>query len=133
MQEQQQTRSMARNPFAEKLEHEIDNASLAQGLAEGTLEDVVIDLRKPEEYRQAHIPGAFNVHIDDVVAFAGQQPHGTRFVVSCYHIACLLATRAAARLTDEEYAVRELRGGWDWWQRKEQPTVAGEAPGSWPG
>jgi len=131
-QDQQQMRTPARNPFAERLEHVIDNAMVAKGLKEGTLDDIIIDLRKPGEYRQAHIPGAVNVSARDVVAFAREQPPGTRFVTSCYHIACLLATKAAATLVDAGYPCRELLGGWDWWQRKEQPTVSGDEPGSWP-
>lgn len=125
-------RPAMRNPFAERLEHSIDNAMLASGLEKGDIDDVVVDLRAPEDYARGHIPGAVNVQLDHVVAFAREQAPGTRFVLSCYHIACLLATRAGAVLADEGFACRELVGGWDWWQRKEQPVAQGSGPGSWP-
>jgi rhodanese-related sulfurtransferase len=123
----QDIRRVGRNAFRERLQHTIDNAMLASQLQQGAVQGVVLDLRKPEEYAKGHIPGARNVHLRDVVAFAQQQPPGTRFITSCYHTDCLLATRAAADLVDAGFRAKELKGGWERWAQA-QPGLVERGP-----
>lgn len=117
------------NPFRERLEREIDCASLAKHLKDGPVEEVVLDLRAADKYAEGHIPGAVNARVQDIVQVAERYPAGTKFVTSCYHIGCTLSTRGAMALHDAGFPVRELLGGFKMWQELGHPV---EPPRSMP-
>jgi rhodanese-related sulfurtransferase len=71
----------------------------------------IIDLRDPEAFAKGHVPGAVNVSIEDLDAYAGKLDANVTSVVYCYNITCHLATKAALQLAKKGYKVRELVGG----------------------
>lgn len=112
----------APNPFAVRLTHEVDCATVAEELKGRELDDIVVDLRRGTEFRDGHIPGAMNVDVDEVVAFARRYPKTQGFITSCYDLGSMLSTRAADRLTREGYRARELLGGWKMWTELGHPV-----------
>jgi rhodanese-related sulfurtransferase len=115
------------NPFRGKLETHIDGASVTRRLKDGSLDAIVIDLRKPKEFAEGHVPGAINVALKDVVEFARGQPPDQAYITACYHIGCMLSTKAAMLLWDAGHTrVRELLGGWETWQQKGYPIERAE-------
>ncbi len=84
-------------------------------MAQGTV--LVLDVRRPDEFAQGHIPGAVNMDYTVVAAqgtrFAGE----TRTIVT--YCACsneMTAARAAVDLAAHGIkGAKALKGGWDEW------------------
>ena len=80
----------------------------------------LIDVRRPEDYQQGHIPYAINLpreKWDNYVALSKDKTN----VVYCYSEACHLAATAACRFAEHGYAVMELEGGFETWQHYNLP------------
>lgn len=99
---------------------EVDVDALAGALADGAL---VIDVRQPDEYAAAHIPGAVLVPLGDVPerldAFS---PTATNFLV-CRSGA--RSMRAAEYLADRGFEVVNVIGGTLAWQGSGRRTDSG--------
>ena len=65
-------------------------------------EEVTVDLRKPETYREWHVPGAVNVSLDDIEEYANRYGKNTRFNLYCSE--GLLSARAAGILRKMGYS-----------------------------
>ena len=76
---------------------------------------VVIDVRRAEDYKKGHIPGAINLPEDQ-----WQQPRGLKKdslnIFYCYTQTCHLAAHAAERFSSEGYQVKEMEGGFEAWK-----------------
>jgi rhodanese-related sulfurtransferase len=96
---------------------EIDVATLAERLAEGA---PLIDVRQPDEYAEAHIPGAVLVPLGEVPdrldAFSTS---ATNYLV-CRSGA--RSMRAAEYLAEQGFDVVNVIGGTLAWQASERPT-----------
>ena len=89
-------------------------AELSARRASGTA-PVVIDVRTPEEYAAAHIPGALNIPFDQVAKRISEvdAPHG----VALYCMVGPRARKGEAALLDAGYtSVLHLEGGLAAWQ-----------------
>ena len=80
----------------------------------------VVDVRREEDYRAGHIPGAVSLpeerwHTCD--GLSKDKPN----VLMCYSIVCHLAAHAAVIFARAGYPVMELDGGWREWQRHDLP------------
>ena len=98
-------------------------------MAAGGHEFVLLDVRSPESFEAAHIPGAVNL------------PHGrinernlntraadTLFVVYCNGSHCNGADRAAIRLARLGRKVKKMVGGVEGWKDEGFSLEAGESP-----
>lgn len=112
-----QKQARGKNPFEERLAHEIDGATLEHHLKEGDAEDrfTILDVRDADTYNEGHIPGSVNVPYQELKERLNEIPRDKEVVTYCYHIGCLLATRAGAVLAREGYEVRDLLGGYQMW------------------
>lgn len=54
------------------------------------------------------------------------------YVTYCDGIGCNGSTKAACKLAELGFQVKELTGGLDFWQRDGHPMAWGDAPGEWP-
>ncbi len=70
---------------------------------------VFIDLRAPEQYREYHLPGAYNYPYDQMADWEGQLPRGPLLVLYCEH--GNLSLMAAKRLMKRGYHIAALIGG----------------------
>ena len=103
--------------FEARLEWETDCWDVHEALGGGDPGFVLVDVRGPEAFRAAHIPGAVNIPhrrlTEDTLA---SYPMETLFVVYCAGPHCNGACRAAARLARLGRPVKEMLGGVTGWQ-----------------
>jgi len=81
---------------------------------------LVIDVRRPDEFAQGHIPGAVNMDYTLVSAQGARFTGETRTIVA--YCACsneMTAARAAVDLAQLGIpGAKALKGGWDEWLRR---------------
>ncbi len=106
--------------FEDKLQFEWGPFSLNKQLQDKQPVQV-IDLRTPELYAKAHIPGAQNILYEDLEKHLSKLSKEIPTVVYCYDLLCSLATRAALLLAKNGFNVKELVGGFDEWKAKDFP------------
>ena len=112
------------------LRRHADPADLHEDLVAGLDHVVVIDARKPDAYRHAHIPGAINFpHRTMDATSTAALPRDRLYVTYCDGIGCNASTKGALKLARLGFSVKELIGGLDWWKRDGLPIAHGEAPG----
>ena len=112
------------------LRRHADPADLYDDLVAGIDHIVVIDARKPDAYRHAHIPGAINVpHRTMDARTTASLPREKLYVTYCDGIGCNASTKGALKLAQLGFRVKELIGGLDWWKRDGLPVAHGELPG----
>ena len=85
---------------------------------------LIIDVRRPDEYAQGHIPGAVNLDYTLVSAQGARFKGDTRTIVT--YCACsneMTAARAAVDLAQLGIpGAKALTGGWDEWVRRGEPV-----------
>jgi len=99
-------------------------------------EVAILDVRAPGEYdgsfgapcdpRQGHIPGARNLHVDELAALTDDEvrarvglPAGSELVAYCHSGA--RSQLAVAILTRLGFAARNYTGSWHEWSRSDHP------------
>ncbi len=68
-----------------------------------------VDLRTPEQYREYHLPGAYNYPYDRLSEWENRLPMGRKIILYCEH--GNLSLMAAKRLSRRGYHVAALIGG----------------------
>ena len=81
----------------------------------------VIDVRRLEDYRNGHIPGALSLPKEKWENVQGLSKDQTN-VIYCYTQTCHLAAAAALSLAKQGYSVVELEGGYDNWKNAGLPV-----------
>ncbi len=104
--------------FETKLEFQLGPHDLDELIKRG--EGNIIDVRREEDYRKGHIPGAINLPEERWSTFDGLSRDKTN-VVYCYSVTCFLATRACRKFAENDYPVMELIGGFEEWQKYDLP------------
>lgn len=101
---------------------EIDVETLA-----GIVDEVfLVDVREPDEYVEAHVPGAIPIPLATIPDSLGQLP-GDRMI----HVICAAggrSARAVAFLLDNGFDAVNIAGGTGAWISSGAPTVAGPDP-----
>jgi rhodanese-related sulfurtransferase len=112
----------ARAHFEALLELETDCADVHAALTAGHSGFVVLDVRSPELYAAAHVPGSVNLpHGRIIERHLEEYPSGTLFVVYCSGPHCNGADRAAVRLARLRKPVKKMIGGLTGWQDEGYP------------
>jgi len=111
-----------RQHYLDKLAYEIDSWDLKVALDAG--EDiVVIDARSVDAFQTEHIPGAINLPSRQMSSESTKQLSKSALVVAyCDGIGCNGSTKAALKMLDLGFRVKELMGGIDWWKRDGHAT-----------
>ena len=109
--------SAALDHFSSRLAVETDVADVAAALATaGDPGFVLLDARSPRAYEAGHLPGARLLSrpfaAEDVAALGD-----ALLVVYCWGPACNGATKAAAELAALGRPVKEMIGGFEYWER----------------
>lgn len=109
--------------YRRKLAFETDPADVYHDLAAGVADFVIVDARQVEAYRARRIPGA--IHFPH----ARMRPETTAdldpeklYITYCWGPGCNGSTRAAARLVELGFKVREMIGGIEYWQQEGYPV-----------
>jgi rhodanese-related sulfurtransferase/DNA-binding transcriptional ArsR family regulator len=87
---------------------------------------VILDVRPPEEFASAHIPGARSVPLDQLDAALARLPKRKEIVAYCRGPYCVLAPQAVERLRAKGYKARRLAEGLPEWQLAGLPVAVGE-------
>jgi rhodanese-related sulfurtransferase len=124
----------ARAHFANRLSLETDCADVHEALdrAGGSAADfVLLDVRGPQAYARAHVPGAINLpHRQITAERMAAWPAGTLFVVYCAGPHGNGADRAALRLAELKRPVKLMLGGVTGWADEGFAFASGDAPGN---
>jgi rhodanese-related sulfurtransferase len=111
--------------FERGLSFETDCADVHRALSEGP-DFVLIDVRYPEWFSRAHVPGAVNIpHAKIIGSRMASYPAGTLFVVYCAGPHCNGAQRAAIRLARLGLPVKVMAGGMTGWCDEGFPVASG--------
>ena len=123
----------ARAHFAHRLSLETDCADVHEAMsraATGAADFVLLDVRGPQSYARAHVPGAINLpHRQITAERMVAWPADTLFVVYCAGPHCNGADRAALRLAELRRPVKLMLGGITGWADEGFAFASGEAPG----
>ena len=113
--------------FAAKLACETDPADIWADLEAGQAGFVVVDTRSTEAYAQGHIPGALSLpHAEIDERTVAALPPGTVAVTYCWGPGCNAGTKGAAKLAALGVPVKEMIGGFEYWQREGHTVEIGE-------
>lgn len=99
---------------------ETDTGRLAAALEEGA---VLIDVRRPEEYVEMHVPGAVLIPLHELGARAEEVPKGERVYVICAAGSRSLA--AAQALNEAGWDTVSVAGGTAAWAADGRPVRTG--------
>jgi rhodanese-related sulfurtransferase len=75
----------------------------------------IVDVRRPEDYRRAHIPHAINVPREEWPTLLGMDRSRPN-ILYCYSQQCHLAARACLEFARQGFRVLEMEGGFKAWQ-----------------
>lgn len=116
--------------FTNRLVFEADAADVAHDLEAGVEGVIVIDARIPELYARGHIPGAHSLPHRTITAESTAWLSKEAVIVTyCDGIGCNASTKAAIKLSALGFQVKEMIGGFDWWQRDGLPVATGTTHG----
>jgi rhodanese-related sulfurtransferase len=103
--------------FARKLAVETDVSDVAAALAAGEPDFVLVDARSDASYANGHLPGAISLPHSRITADAVAELPDGLVVTYCWGPSCNGATKAAARLAALGRPVKEMLGGFEYWER----------------
>ena len=110
------TSAEAEEHFAKLLQFETDCYDVHEALQAGNPGFVVIDVRGPQAFAKAHVPGAINLpHGKMNERSLAAYPAETLFVVYCSGPHCNGADKGALRLSRLGRPVRKMLGGMSGW------------------
>lgn len=117
----------------EKLAYYADAWDVAQDLASGITDIVVLDVRSAGQYQAGHICGALSFpHRTMSTETLSTLNRDKVYITYCDGIGCNGSTKGAWKLAAAGFRVKELIGGLDFWLRDRHPVTQGEAAGDWP-
>jgi rhodanese-related sulfurtransferase len=81
----------------------------------------VVDIRDHEIFDGGHIPGARNIHLEDLVAVCSELPKDRTVVIYCEDVSCGLPLWAALELAQLGFCAKYLHGGLTEWSLRRLP------------
>lgn len=110
--------SAAAAHFRNALAHATDPSDVHSDLERNDADFVVLDARSPEAFGRGHVPGAINIpHRSIDARSTADLPKNRLIVTYCDGTGCNASTKAALKLSELGFAVKEMVGGIDWWRR----------------
>lgn len=117
--------------FARRLALETDCDDVHVDMSSGSPGFVLVDVRGPNAYARAHVPGALNIpHREITAERLGSVAPDTLFVVYCEGPHCNGADKGALRLARLGRPVKIMIGGMTGWRDDGFPFWHGTTPGS---
>lgn len=115
--------------FSQRLAFETDCSDVYHSQEHDEVDYVLVDVRSNEAFVGGHVPGAINIPSRQITAerMADFSPDQL-FVVYCAGPHCNGVHRAAIRMADLGYAVKEMIGGVTGWLDEGLPLVGGDTP-----
>jgi rhodanese-related sulfurtransferase len=104
----------------------IEKKTLVNRIRRG--EVILLDVRPVEEYRAAHIPGAFSVPLKELSSRLSSLRRRQPIVAYCRGPYCVLAAEAVKLLQAKGFRAMRLEDGVPEWRAQGLPIAVGEAP-----
>ncbi|WP_249977808.1 rhodanese-like domain-containing protein [Vreelandella olivaria] len=125
------TPALMASAMYDKLCYHTDAWDVAQDLANGIADIVVVDTRSFAHYCAGHIPGAVSLPHREMTSerLAGLD-NTLVYITYCDGIGCNGSTKGAWKLASAGLQVKELLGGLDFWRRDNHPIQEGAQAGS---
>jgi rhodanese-related sulfurtransferase len=101
----------------------VDREQLLTKVRDGSV--TVLDVRPPEEFRAAHLPGALSIPLKELERRLSELPHDREIVAYCRGPYCVLAMEAVDILRERGFAAFRLEDGVRDWQAKGFPVEVG--------
>jgi rhodanese-related sulfurtransferase len=121
--------------FLSRLAVETDVSDVVHDLTRGTGNLILLDVRTPADFERCHIPGAINLpHRQIRPETRSQFDPDAMLVTYCWGPACNSATKAAAKLGQLGFQVKEMIGGLEYWRHEGCPvegSLGADAPLYW--
>lgn len=118
--------SLVAEHYARRLSFETDCWDVHHALQSGQPDFVLLDVRGPQLYEVAHVPGAINLpHGKMTERRMAEWPEDTLFVVYCAGPHCNGTDRAALRLGRLGRRVKVMIGGMTGWADEGFPFASG--------
>jgi len=110
--------------YQAKLRYETDPSDVYTDVKNGVADFVILDVRSEDHYNDKHVEGAVNLpHSRMTEKRMSHYPDDTLFVVYCWGPGCNGSTKAALKLSQLGYAVKEMIGGIEYWEQEGYPVV----------
>ena len=85
---------------------------------ESSIEEInIIDVRNYDDYIEGHIPIAIHIPIESFDDHKNMLEKDKLNIVYCYSSFCKLALKAAIKMSEENYPVMILMGGYTIWKK----------------
>jgi rhodanese-related sulfurtransferase len=110
---------MSDGPIPPEVDLEHFGAAFAAGAT-------VLDVRNPDEYRAAHVPGAVLIPLDQLADRVPEVPPGNPLYVIC--AAGVRSLRATKALVEAGYPAVSVAGGTNGWIELGGEVVTGDEP-----
>ena len=104
--------------FQARLDFQTDVSDVRAALERDGAGFVLLDVRGPHAWAQAHIPGALHLPHRDIPERAGDLLDHRPVVTYCWGPGCDGAVRGALALARLGYRVKEMVGGIEYWIRE---------------
>ena len=88
----------------------------------------IVDIQDPDIFDTAHIPGARNVHLEDLCITCADLPHDRTIVIYCGDVTCGLPLWAALELAQDGFSAKCLHGGFAEWEKASLPVEISPPP-----
>jgi len=88
----------------------------------------VVDIQDPEIFEAAHIPGARNIHLEDLCTVCAELPKDRAIVIYCGDVSCGLPLWAALELAQDGFTAKYLHGGLAAWAKEDLPVEISPPP-----
>lgn len=111
--------------YQHKLRYETDPADVYTDLQNNVADFVILDVRSASDYNAKHIDGAISLPHSRINAKRMEEfPADTLFITYCWGPGCNGSTKAALKLAELGYKVKEMIGGIEYWEREGYPVVS---------
>lgn len=110
--------------YQAKLRFETDPADVYTDVSNGVADFVILDVRSENHYNEKHVEGAISLPTARITEKnLSTYPDDTLFIVYCWGTGCNGSTKAALKLSQLGYAVKEMIGGIEYWEHEGYPLV----------
>ncbi len=110
--------------FLNKLACETDPSDVHADIENKKNDFVLVDVRSLEAYQSGHAQGAIHIpHVDMTAERMAEFLKAQIFVVYCWGPGCNGATKAAYKLSGLGFAVKEMIGGIEYWEKEGYPIA----------
>jgi len=121
--------------YLARLAVETDVSDVVHDLSRETGQLVVIDVRSADDFAKCHVPGAISLpHRQIGPETTARFDRNAMLVTYCWGPGCNSATKAAAKLAQLGFRVKEMIGGLEYWRLEGCPvegTLGRDAPLHW--